>query len=150
MSGLGRLASTLSLPVQTHLAENRPECGWVRELEPDCPHYTEVYRRSGLLGPRTILAHCCFLSQEEVELIREEGAGVSHCPNSNFSLKSGVCDVRRLQRAGVKVRDGPDMTDLVNIYIRGRPRHRLLWRLLPLSVEQYEDVRDGLQHSHLL
>ena len=108
MRELGSLASSLSLPVQTHLAENLPECSWVRQLEPDCRDYTEVYQRSGLLGPRTILAHCCHLSQEEVEMIRAEGAGVSHCPNSNFSLKSGVCDVRRLQRAGVKVGLGTD------------------------------------------
>ena len=107
MKELGSLASSLSLPVQTHLAENLPECAWVKSLEPDCQHYTEVYQRSGLLGPRTILAHCCHLSQEEVEMIREEGAGVSHCPNSNFSLKSGVCDVRRLRSAGVKVRVKP-------------------------------------------
>jgi hypothetical protein len=36
-------------------------------------------------------------------LVRRTEAGVSHCPNSNFSLKSGVCDVRRLRAAGVKV-----------------------------------------------
>jgi len=108
MSELGKLASSLQLPVQTHLAENRPECHWVRQLEPDCQHYTEVYRRCGLLGSRTVLAHCCHLSQEEVDLISLQGAGVSHCPNSNFSLKSGVCDVRRLQKSGVKVGLGTD------------------------------------------
>ena len=33
---------------------------------------------------------------------------MAHCPNSNFSLKSGVYDVRRLQKAGVKVGLGTD------------------------------------------
>ena len=64
--------------------------------------------RCGLLSPRTILAHCCHLSDAEVSLLVTTGAGVSHCPNSNFSLKSGVCDVRRLRRAGVKVGLGTD------------------------------------------
>ena len=59
--------------------------------------------RCGLLGPGTILAHCVHLSTAEVELLRATGAGVSHCPNSNFTLKSGVCDVQRLKEAGVKV-----------------------------------------------
>ena len=36
-------------------------------------------------------------------LIREYNSGVSHCPNSNFSLKSGVCDVRKMKNKGVKV-----------------------------------------------
>ena len=36
-------------------------------------------------------------------MVRTTGSGISHCPNSNFSLKSGVCNVQRLRRAGVKV-----------------------------------------------
>ena len=48
---------------QSHLAENQPECRWVKELEPDCQSYTEVYHRAGLLTPRTVLAHCVHLSQ---------------------------------------------------------------------------------------
>ncbi len=59
-----------------------------------------------LLGD--ILAHCIHLAEEEVKTLSEAGAGVAHCPNSNFSLKSGVCDVRRLQQAGVKVGLGTD------------------------------------------
>ena len=62
-----------------------------------------MYKKCGLLGPRTILAHCVHLAEDEVSTLRGAGAGVAHCPNSNFSLKSGVCDVRRLQEAGVKV-----------------------------------------------
>jgi len=80
----------------------------VRALEPDCESYTQVYEKSGLLGPRTVLAHCVHLSDDEVEVIRSTGSGVSHCPNSNFSLKSGVCNVQRLRRAGVKVGLGTD------------------------------------------
>ena len=63
-----------------------------------------MYLRCGLLGKTTILAHCVHLKEEEIKTLREAGAGVAHCPNSNFSLKSGVCDVRRLQVAGVKVK----------------------------------------------
>ena len=65
--------------------------------------WLQVYLSCGLLGPSTILAHCVHLAEEEVRTLRDTGAGVAHCPNSNFSLKSGVCDVRRLQKAGVKV-----------------------------------------------
>ncbi len=50
------------------------------------------------LDPMPCLCLYCACS-----LGRRTEAGVSHCPNSNFSLKSGVCDVRRLRAAGVKV-----------------------------------------------
>jgi len=108
LTGLGELARREGLPVQTHLSENEREVAWVRALEPDCESYTQVYEKSGLLGPRTVLAHCVHLSDDEVEVIRSTGSGVSHCPNSNFSLKSGVCNVQRLRRAGVKVGLGTD------------------------------------------
>jgi len=80
----------------------------VKQLEPDCDNYTQVYEKSGLLGPRTVLAHCIYLSDQEIQTIQKSGSGVSHCPNSNFSLKSGVCNVQRLRRAGVKVGLGTD------------------------------------------
>jgi len=103
LQDLGALASSKGLHIQTHLSENKREVEWVKQLEPDCKHYTEVYKKSGLLGSRTILAHCVHLTDEEVEMVQSTGSGISHCPNSNFSLKSGVCNVQRLRRAGVKV-----------------------------------------------
>ena len=67
-----------------------------------------LFCRCNLLGSKTILAHCVHLSDAEIELIKETNSGISHCPNSNLSLKSGVCDVRRLKAAGVKVGLGTD------------------------------------------
>jgi guanine deaminase len=52
---------------------------------------------------QTVLAHGVYLHDEEVELLAARGSSVSHCPNSNTSLKSGLCDVRRLLNAGIKV-----------------------------------------------
>ena len=37
------------------------------------------------------------------------GAGVVHCPNSNFALRSGVCDVRALLDKGIRVGLGTDV-----------------------------------------
>ena len=108
MTGLGSLAAKHNLHIQTHLGENLRECDWVRQLEPDCKTYTSVYQKSNLLGPKTILAHCCHLEDSELEIIKEAGAGVSHCPNSNFSLKSGICNIQWLKHAGVKIGLGTD------------------------------------------
>ena len=48
MTELGRLASERGLGVQTHLSENKPECEWVRELEPDCDNYTQVTKKGSI------------------------------------------------------------------------------------------------------
>ncbi|EGG06688.1 uncharacterized protein MELLADRAFT_86455 [Melampsora larici-populina 98AG31] len=49
--------------------------------------YTEIYDEFNLLTSRTILAHCIHLEQSEIDLIKKEECGFSHCPSSNFNLK---------------------------------------------------------------
>ena len=49
----------------------------------------------GLLGPFTILAHCVHLSDADRVLIRERGAAIASCPNSNAKLCSGIFDFER-------------------------------------------------------
>lgn len=106
--GLGDLAAKTGVRVQTHLGESRPEVAWVKELETNAQHYTDVYNRSGLLTDRTIMAHCVYLNDDELDMMRTAGAGISHCPNSNTSLKSGMMDVQRVRSKGVKVGLGTD------------------------------------------
>ncbi|MEM1424307.1 MAG: amidohydrolase family protein, partial [Planctomycetota bacterium] len=66
--------------VQTHLAESSDELRAVRELFPNAADYTEVYERAGLLGPRTVLAHCCHLGEREWEAIARTDSVIAHCP----------------------------------------------------------------------
>lgn len=45
--------------------------------------------RTGLLGPRTILAHCVWLDRAELELIAERGATIATNPVANLKLAVG-------------------------------------------------------------
>ncbi|KAJ9132486.1 Metallo-dependent hydrolase, partial [Coniochaeta hoffmannii] len=110
LRGLGELAREKGLHVQTHISENEGEIGLVREMFPEDESYAGVYDRFGLLGERTILAHAVHLSEEEVRLIRERGAKVSHCPCSNSSITSGEARVRWLMDSGVTCGLGTDMS----------------------------------------
>ncbi len=99
-----------SLPgVQTHLAENLRECELVRELFPKDAYYTGVYDRCGLLGPRTLLAHCLHLAAEEWELIAERESVVVHCPTANTFLRSGLFDLHAARVHGVRMALGSDI-----------------------------------------
>jgi guanine deaminase len=86
---IGRFARETGCFVQTHLSENEREIDFVKRLFPDDGSYTGVYDRFGLLGPRTLLAHCIHLSARERRLIRQRGCAVVHCPSSNLFLHSG-------------------------------------------------------------
>ncbi|MFA6091848.1 MAG: guanine deaminase [Elusimicrobiota bacterium] len=105
----GRLARRYGAFVQTHLSENRDEVAAVRREFPSARSYAEVYERAGLLGPRTILAHCIWLSQAERRLIARSGAAVAHCPTSNAFLGSGIMDLRRLREGGIGLSLGSDV-----------------------------------------
>lgn len=60
-----------------------------------------------------MLAHGVYLTDDELQVLAARGSSVSHCPNSNTSLKSGLCDVRRLLDAGIKVGLGTGMIDYI-------------------------------------
>jgi 5-methylthioadenosine/S-adenosylhomocysteine deaminase len=62
----------------------------------------------GLLSPQLLAAHCVWLTDREVDLIAESGAGVSHCMESNLKLASGISPVPRMIAAGAKVTFGTD------------------------------------------
>ena len=110
MHGLGALHKETNLPIQTHISENKNEVALVAELFSGCKHYTGVYDDHGLLTSKTILAHGVHLSEGEVDLIRERGAKISHCPASNSAITSGTAKVRWLLEKGVEVGLGTDMS----------------------------------------
>lgn len=64
-----------------------------------------MYDAHGLLRGNTILAHAVHLEDEEMVLIKERGAGVSHCPTSNFNLRSGMARIGEMLDRGMKVRE---------------------------------------------
>ncbi len=62
----------------------------------------------GLLGPRTVLVHMVWLTQQDIDKLAATGTHVSHNPSSNSKLASGVCKVPQLLASGVNVALGCD------------------------------------------
>ncbi|HLJ73700.1 MAG TPA: guanine deaminase, partial [Thermoanaerobaculia bacterium] len=94
--------------VHTHISENKAEVEWVHELFPEA-EYADVYDNYGLLGDRTVLAHGVHLTEEELDLLSRRGTRISHCPNSNLFLGSGLFRLHRVLEAGVIVGLGTDI-----------------------------------------
>lgn len=92
-----------SVYVHTHLAENRAEVAWMRELFPEREHYTDVYSHYGLLGERTVLAHGIYLSHAELRLLADTQSVIAFCPSSNLFLGSGLFPLARVRQYGVRV-----------------------------------------------
>ncbi len=68
----------------------------------------EEFFNRGILGPRTVVAHCVWLDDREIQLLAETSTGVAHCPCSNMKLSSGAARIRDMRSAGITVGIGSD------------------------------------------
>ena len=111
LQACGEVAAKYQLPVQSHLSENTSEIAWVAELEPESKSYGDAYNRYGLFGQTpTIMAHCVWTKGHELELMKQNGVMVAHCPTSNFNLSSGMAPIRSLLDEGVSIGLGSDIS----------------------------------------
>jgi guanine deaminase len=111
LRALGELASELAVPVHSHLGQQREEVTRLLQDNPSSRNPAHLFEMAGMLNSRTYMAHCVYTTEQEVELLRERQVGVVHCPNSNFSLRSGCLDVRGLLNSGVtKIALGTDVS----------------------------------------
>ncbi|XP_028372467.1 guanine deaminase [Phyllostomus discolor] len=109
MSELGKIAETHDLHIQSHISESLDEVKAVENLYPNYKNYTDVYDKNGLLTNKTVMAHGCYLSAEELDVFKERGASIAFCPNSNISLRSGFLDAVEVLDHEVKLGLGTDV-----------------------------------------
>ncbi len=110
MAAAGKLAAEHpDCHVQTHIDENRAEIAFARELYPDAADYADIYRRYGLLGPKSLMGHCIHMTHNEWQAFAETGAVAVFCPTSNLFLGSGLFDWAYARQRGVKVAVATDI-----------------------------------------
>ena len=101
LGGAGELAARYpDVWIQSHVAENRDEVAWVKQLFPKARSYLSVYEQFGLLRPRAVYAHCIHIDDEDRALMRSSGTAAAVSPTSNLFLGSGFFDYASADRAG--------------------------------------------------
>lgn len=65
-------------------------------------------QKFGILGGRTILAHCVHVDAREIEILADSGTWVTHQPRSNMNNAVGMADIESMLRAGVRLGLGND------------------------------------------
>ncbi|TBU44458.1 Metallo-dependent hydrolase [Dichomitus squalens] len=99
--GLGRLAAEQNLRIQSHMAESHDQVQWVRAERK--AEDMDVFAQHSLLTPRTVQAHCTFLSPSELSSLAKTGTAVAHCPLSNAYFSARPFRLREALAAGVPV-----------------------------------------------
>ena len=103
------VAAHADVLMHTHLSENLGEIAFVAERFPDAADYLDVYDRFGLVGQRSVFAHCVHMSDRALSRMAEAGAGIAFCPTSNMFLGSGLFDLAQADRHRVSIGIGTDI-----------------------------------------
>lgn len=104
---LRRFADDKSIGISAHVAESKSVVEAVRR-EHGKNGVVEFLHQFGIPAKNSIFAHSVHVSKEEIQILRETGASVSHNPVSNMMLGDGVAPVVEMLRQGVNVGLGTD------------------------------------------
>ncbi len=101
-----RLSHQYNIPLIIHVAETQDEVSQIKSQYNKTPvgHLADI----DVLSPRLVACHCVVLSDQDIELLKAGDVKVSHNPESNMKLASGIAPVPELIRAGVCVGLGTD------------------------------------------
>ena len=104
-----------------HLAETKKEFDDCVKKNGSTP--TQYVDGLGLLDRHTLLAHCVWVTDEDIAIIAKSGASVAHCPLSNLKLGSGIAPIAKMLKAGINVSigtDGPATSNRLDIWEAGK------------------------------
>ena len=88
--------------LQIHTSESRSEHENCIKKYGRTP--TEQFMHEGLFEEtHPLLAHCCYITENDMEIIKAANGCIAHCPVSNLKLASGVAPVPHILEKGVNV-----------------------------------------------
>jgi 5-methylthioadenosine/S-adenosylhomocysteine deaminase len=100
------LATEKHVGIHIHIAETRFEWDNIHNLYATTP--TRYLYELGLLGPDVLGAHCIWLSDEDIGLLKDTGTSVAHNPECNMKVADGIAPIAKMLKAGVTVSLGTD------------------------------------------
>ena len=100
------LSSEYKLPMHIHLSENMNEVNTVRNKFDMMP--MEVLDKSKILNHKLVLAHGTFISDMELDMIKDRDVSICTNPVSNLNLGCGIADLVKYRDKGINICLGTD------------------------------------------
>jgi 5-methylthioadenosine/S-adenosylhomocysteine deaminase len=101
-----KVSRELGCPLHIHVAEEKFEVEETLAAHGTTP--VRYLEKLGVLGPKTVLVHCCWVDQEEVERIGKSGSSLAYNPSSNMFLGDGITPITEMLASGVNIALGTD------------------------------------------
>ncbi len=92
--------------IHIHVLETESELELMKKRYGMCS--VNLLNSIGFLSPDVIAAHCVWLSDDDIEILKNKKVNVVHCPVSNMALGVGVAPVPRMMEKGINVALGTD------------------------------------------
>ncbi len=92
--------------IHTHVLETGYELDLMKKRYGMCS--VNLLDSMGFLGPDVLAAHCIWLSDGDIDILKNRKVNVVHCPSSNMALGVGVARVPEMLEKGVNVALGTD------------------------------------------
>jgi 5-methylthioadenosine/S-adenosylhomocysteine deaminase len=100
------LANKYNAPLIIHLSETRKENDDEMAKRHTTP--TRTLDTLGLWNGRSLAAHAVWVDEADMQILKQRGVGIAHCPSSNMKLASGVAPIARMLELDLNVGLGPD------------------------------------------
>ena len=103
---LAEFAKLKNMRMHIHLSETEKEhqdCIEKRGVTP-CKYFDDC----GLFDVPTVAAHCVWISDEDMDILKAKNVNVSHNPQSNCKLASGIAPYHDMLEKGINITLGTD------------------------------------------
>lgn len=116
-----RIARQYHVPLTIHLSE----------MAFEMQQFTQEYSQTpvayladlGILDEKVVAAHCIFLTEEDIEILKRFDTAVAHCIGANTKSAKGVAPVKKMLEAGLRVglgTDGPSSGNTLDLFTQMR------------------------------
>ncbi len=100
------LAASWNTRIQIHLSETQKEHEECIQRYGMTP--TAVLHRHGFFDPSVVAAHCVYITEEDMDILKEKNVTAALCPVSNLKLASGRADGNKMLQKGINLSLGTD------------------------------------------
>jgi 5-methylthioadenosine/S-adenosylhomocysteine deaminase len=106
VAALSKYTQEIGANMHVHVSETQEEHQACKERHGKTP--ASYLRDLGLFETPTTAAHCVWVEEGDMAILKEKGVTVAVNPISNLKLASGVCNVPALLEKGINVTIGTD------------------------------------------
>ena len=136
IEAFGDWAKTKDLVCHIHVSETQSEHEACKVKYGKTP--VKLFDDAGVFGSKSLLAHCVWIEDSDIEILKDKGVSVAHNPVSNLKLGSGVCDTYKLLTKGVNVAIGTDSSSSNNGL--DMMREMFIAAILPKGIQNKADI----------